>query len=59
MAGPFMFRFLRTLIASDEAHGAVEYAVMLALIVVTCLSVVRAVGTNADEAFDAVRSALL
>jgi pilus assembly protein Flp/PilA len=43
----------------EDGHGAVEYAVMLALIVVTCLAVVRTVGVHAESTFDTIRSILL
>ncbi|MBL4884724.1 MAG: Flp family type IVb pilin [Planctomycetaceae bacterium] len=42
----------------EDGPTAVEYAVMLALIVVVCLTAVRAVGTNANTQFESVRDAL-
>lgn len=42
-----MQRFL----ASEDGPTAVEYAVMLALIVVVCLTAIRAIGTNAQTTF--------
>ena len=36
----------------------VEYAVMLALIVVVCLTAVRAIGTNAAAKFNQVKNSL-
>jgi pilus assembly protein Flp/PilA len=47
-------RFLR----SEDGPTAVEYAVMLALIVVVCLTAIKAVGTNANNKFNAVKNAL-
>lgn len=38
-------------IASEDGPTAVEYAVMLALIVIVCLSAIRSVGTNAAASF--------
>jgi pilus assembly protein Flp/PilA len=38
-------------LASEDGPTAVEYAVMLALIVIVCLASIRAVGTNAQQAF--------
>ena len=40
-------RFLK----SEDGPTAVEYAIMLALIVIVCLSAVQAIGTNASAAF--------
>ncbi len=47
-------RFLK----SEDGPTAVEYAVMLALIVVTCLSAITAIGTNAQSTFDRVAQQL-
>ena len=43
-------RFLK----SEDGPTAVEYAVMLALIVVVCLASIQALGTNANATFDLV-----
>jgi pilus assembly protein Flp/PilA len=43
---------------SEDGPTAVEYAVMLALIVVVCLTAIQAVGTNANAKFNAVKNAL-
>ncbi len=40
-------RFLK----SEDGPTAVEYAIMLALIVIVCLSAVQAIGQNAAGAF--------
>lgn len=45
-------------ITCEDGPTAVEYAVMLALIVVVCLTAVRAIGTNANTQFESVRDAL-
>ena len=45
-------------LVSEDGPTAVEYAVMLALIVIVCLTAVRAVGTNASTAFQNVANAL-
>ncbi len=45
-------------IASEDGPTAVEYAVMLALIVVVCLTAIQAVGTNANAKFNTVKNAL-
>lgn len=43
---------------SEDGPTAVEYAVMLALIVVVCLTAIQAIGTNANAKFDAVNASL-
>ncbi|MCA8985700.1 MAG: Flp family type IVb pilin [Planctomycetaceae bacterium] len=45
-------------ITCEDGPTAVEYAVMLALIVVVCLTAIRAIGTNANTQFGVVRDAL-
>lgn len=47
-------RFLK----SEDGPTAVEYAVMLALIIVVCLAAVSAVGSNANGKFNKVRTYL-
>ena len=44
-------RSVRRLMRSDDGPTAVEYAVMLSLIVIVCLVAIRAVGTNAKASF--------
>ena len=41
-----------------DGPTAVEYAVMLALIIVVCLTAIQAVGTNANAKFNTVKNAL-
>ena len=45
-------------LVSEDGPTAVEYAVMLALIVVVCLTAIQAVGTNANNKFTLVKNAL-
>ncbi len=45
-------------LVSEDGPTAVEYAVMLALIIVVCLTAIQAVGTNANNQFNAVKNAL-
>ncbi len=45
-------------LASEDGPTAVEYAVMLALIIIVCLTTITAVGSNANERFNDVRNAL-
>jgi pilus assembly protein Flp/PilA len=49
---------LRRFLVSEDGPTAVEYAVMLALIVVVCLTAIRAVGTNASTTFTNVSTEL-
>jgi len=49
---------VKRFLASEDGPTAVEYAVMLALIVVVCLTAIQAVGTNANNKFNAVKNAL-
>ena len=45
-------RFLK----SEDGPTAVEYAIMLALIVIVCLTAIQAIGTNASSAFSDIAS---
>ena len=47
-------RFLK----SEDGPTAVEYAVMLALIVVVCLSTITTIGTRANSTFNSIANAL-
>lgn len=47
-------RFLK----SEDGPTAVEYAVMLALIVIVCLTAIQAIGTNANATFNSVATKL-
>ena len=49
-----VMRFIR----SDDGPTAVEYAVMLALIVVVCLASIRTLGTNAKTTFTNVANSI-
>jgi pilus assembly protein Flp/PilA len=42
----------------EDGPTAVEYAVMLALIIVVCITAITAVGTNANKTFSNVASNL-
>lgn len=43
-------RFLK----SEDGPTAVEYAIMLALIVIVCLTAIQAIGDNANTAFNTI-----
>ena len=45
-------------LAAEDGPTAVEYAVMLALIVIVCLASITAVGNNANARFIQIRNAL-
>ena len=47
---------IKRFLASEDGPTAVEYAVMLALIIVVCLTAIQAVGTNANNKFNAVKN---
>jgi pilus assembly protein Flp/PilA len=49
---------VRTFLKSEDGPTAVEYAVMLALIVIVCLTAIRAIGTNASTTFNDVATQL-
>ena len=49
---------VKRFIVSEDGPTAVEYAVMLALIIVVCLAAVSAVGSNANAKFNNVASML-
>ncbi len=43
---------------SEDGPTAVEYAVMLALIVIVCLTAIQSIGTNANSVFQKVGTQL-
>ncbi|MEN1679506.1 MAG: Flp family type IVb pilin [Planctomycetota bacterium] len=45
-------------LASEDGPTAVEYAVMLALIVIVCLTAIQSIGTNASTTFNSVAGQL-
>ena len=49
---------LAEFLRSEEGPTAVEYAVMLSLIVVVCLTAIQAVGSNANTKFNKVATSL-
>lgn len=49
---------VKRFLVSEDGPTAVEYAVMLALIIVVCLTAIQAVGTNANAKFNQVQNAL-
>lgn len=49
---------IKRFLASEDGPTAVEYAVMLALIIIVCLATITTVGQNANARFIEVRNAL-
>ena len=45
-------------LVSEDGPTAVEYAVMLALIVIVCLAAITEIGTRANTTFETVRDSL-
>ena len=50
--GQFAVNFLK----NEDGPTAVEYAVMLALIIVVCIAAIAALGSNAEGTFNKVAS---
>ncbi len=49
---------LRRFLVSEDGPTAVEYAVMLALIIIVCLAAIGTIGTNANTTFSNVAAKL-
>lgn len=49
---------VKRFIKNEDGPTAVEYAVMLALIIVLCIVVIRNVGTSASATFSSANSAI-
>jgi pilus assembly protein Flp/PilA len=49
---------LQRFLVSEDGPTAVEYAVMLALIVIVCLTAIKSIGTNANTTFSNVATQL-
>jgi pilus assembly protein Flp/PilA len=53
-----LLRHARHFLVNEDGPTAVEYAVMLALIIVVCLTAITAIGTNANATFQSVADKL-
>ena len=53
-----MLQKMRRFLRSEDGPTAVEYAVMLALIVVVCLTAISTVGKNASSTFNKVANSI-
>ena len=49
---------VRRFLVSEDGPTAVEYAVMLALIIIVCLTAINAIGTNASATFQNVADSI-
>ncbi|WP_406696381.1 Flp family type IVb pilin [Singulisphaera sp. Ch08] len=50
---------VRQFLVNEDGPTAVEYAVMLALILVACITIVRTLGTSASSTFTTVNSSMV
>lgn len=53
-----MMKSIRQFLVSEDGPTAVEYAVMLALILVACITIVSNLGTSVSGTFSSVNSTL-
>jgi pilus assembly protein Flp/PilA len=53
-----ILRGLKNFLVAEDGPTAVEYAVMLALIIVVCISTVTTIGTKANAKFQSAASKL-
>lgn len=51
-------QWVRDFLKREDGPTAVEYAVMLALIIVVCITAITALGTNANATFTTVGNAV-
>jgi len=49
---------VRRFLASEDGPTAVEYAVMLALIIIVCLTAISSIGTEANTTFSTVADSI-
>mgnify|MGYP002623687061 FL=1 len=49
---------VKNFLVSEDGPTAVEYAVMLALIIIVCLTAITSVGTTTNTTFEGVATAL-
>jgi pilus assembly protein Flp/PilA len=49
---------VRQFLANEDGPTAVEYAVMLALILVACITIITSLGTSVSGTFSTVNSAV-
>jgi pilus assembly protein Flp/PilA len=49
---------VRRFLVSEDGPTAIEYAVMLALIIIVCLATISTLGTNANQTFSTISGSL-
>ena len=49
---------VKNFLVNEDGPTAVEYAVMLALIIIVCIASIQLIGTNANATFNSVASKL-
>lgn len=52
-----LVRLARRFLKDEEGPTAVEYSVMLAMIILLCIVIIRQVGTTTSQSFSAANSA--
>jgi pilus assembly protein Flp/PilA len=53
-----LFNSVQRFLKAEDGPTAVEYAVMLALIIVVCITAITALGTNANKTFSSVSNTI-
>ena len=53
-----MLKSVRSFLVSEDGPTAVEYAVMLALILVACITIIQTLGTSISSTFNKVNTSL-
>ena len=53
-----LMKRVRQFLTSEDGPTAVEYAVMLALIIVACITIVSSLGTSVSSTFSTVNSSM-
>ena len=52
------YNWVKEFVKREDGPTAVEYAVMLALIIVVCITAITALGSNANKTFTSVGTSL-
>ena len=52
------YNWVKEFVKREDGPTAVEYAVMLALIIVVCITAITTLGTNANNTFSSVGNSL-
>jgi pilus assembly protein Flp/PilA len=53
-----VLNWVRDFVNKEDGPTAVEYAVMLALVIVVCIAAITTLGSNANQTFTAVGNAI-